>query len=100
MSYVSVELSAEDTFSLWIKPSQNTKVVTLLSGFLDLIITGTWSGTLTLQKRYNHGILEGYTDIFDGDSISSNLWQLIEDYSEMLNLESDLNLEIIFLGQR
>ncbi|MCD6435119.1 MAG: hypothetical protein J7L15_01825 [Clostridiales bacterium] len=82
MSFVAIELSAENTFSAWIAPSKNAKIVTLPSGFLDLIITGTWSGTLTIQKRYYHGILDGYTDIFDGDLIDSNLWRTIEDYSE------------------
>ena len=81
MGYVTAELSAEDTFSDWISPNQNSKIITLPSGFLDLIVSGTWSGILTLQKRYDHGV-DGITDVFDGDLITSNLWKLIEDYSE------------------
>jgi len=82
--YIATELSAGDSFSDWIKPKQNTKIITLPSGFLDLIITGSWSGSLTLQKRYNHGTDEDpdYTEIFDVDTITINKCRIIEDYSE------------------
>ena len=87
MTYVAAELSENNTFSDWIKPKQNAKIITLPSGFLDLIITGTWSGTLTLQKRYNHGTDDDpdYTDIFDVDSITINKCRMIEDYSECVD---------------
>ena len=82
--FVASDLSGSDKFSNWIPPKLNPKIYTLPSGFLDLIISGTWSGILTVQKRYNHGTEDNpdYTDIFDVMSITTNGCHLIEDYSE------------------
>jgi len=82
--FVDSELSNSDEYSDWIPPKLNPKIYTLPSGFLDLIVSGTWSGALTVQKRYNHGTKDNpnYTDAFDVMTIVSNSCHLIEDYSE------------------
>ena len=86
MARKTASLSAENTFTDWITPTQQAG--TLFKGpfgFLDLIISGTWAGTLTAQKRHLTGGTVSadytYTDPFDVDDFTANTVEYIEDFS-------------------
>lgn len=86
MARKTASLVAENTFCDWISPTIQTIAGVAPMGFLDLIVSGTWSGTLTLQKRHITGgdSIDGYTysDPFTVESYTDNPDpSLIEDHS-------------------
>ena len=81
--YTNSDLTAEDTYSDWISPITSGQYPERL-GYLDVAITGTWSGTLTLQKRHAHhtsGVLS-YTGPYDVEQFTGNVCKVIIDKSE------------------
>lgn len=78
---VTATLTAENTFSDWIKPLDQLSYGINGVGFLDLAINGTWAGTLTVQKRHFHGSTPTYTDAYDVVEYTANAVKLIEDHS-------------------
>jgi len=85
-SFVTESVAAENTFTDWISPKSQKRSGSDRKGFLDLVISGTWSGTVTVQKRYGHGSGSEsdrtYTDPFDVVSYTANTVKLIEDSSD------------------
>ena len=76
MSSVTANLVAQNTFTDWIAPKkQLTKGVTG-AGFLNFAVSGTWAGTITIQKRFDEG---SAIDVTDGTT-TSNATKLIEDH--------------------
>jgi hypothetical protein len=74
MPSTSENLVAENTFTDWIKPkNKNSK---RNAGFLNLSVSGTWVGTVTVQYRYDGG---GTIDLPDG-AFTANTSRIIEDY--------------------
>ena len=81
MSREIATLSAQDTFTSWIAPTRKGSTGFDSEGFLNLIISGTWAGTLTIQKRHQNGP-GSYTASFDlPTEFTANSVQLIEDHS-------------------
>ena len=60
----------------WISPVQQKGRGVNAAGYLNLAISGTWSGTLTLQKRYSDATATTY----DVKEYTANDAELIEDY--------------------
>ena len=76
MPSTSENLVAQNTFTDWIKPkNKNSK---RNAGFLNLSVSGTWVGTITVQYRYNEG---DAIDLPDGE-FTANTSRLIEDYED------------------
>jgi len=69
--YKTASLTAENTFTDWLAPFKK-------SGYIDFAITGTWAGTLTIQKRQERGGV--YTDPIDVESYIANSANYIEDH--------------------
>jgi len=81
MSKSIATLSAENTFNDWLAPTRKGSTGFDSEGFLNLIISGTWAGTITIQKRHQNGA-DSYTDPFDlPTEFTANTVQLIEDHS-------------------
>ena len=76
--YTTASLIAADTYTDWISPKQSLEPGTA-AGFLDFMITGTWAGTLAVQKRHGHSGV--YTDPIDVTTYTANTVNLIEDHS-------------------
>lgn len=76
MAKVTVSVDEQNEFTDWIQPAQQLAHGVTGSGFLDLVISGTWGGTVTLQKK--HGT-DGTT--YDVETFTSNDAVLIEDHS-------------------
>ena len=81
MSVKTVDLTAQNTFSDWLKPIKRGSSGFDSEGFLDVMTEGTWAGTLTVQKRHFHGADPTYTNAFDVEDFTANLTKLIEDRS-------------------
>jgi hypothetical protein len=81
MSVKTVDLTAQNTFSAWLKPIKRGSSGFDSEGFLDIMTSGTWAGTLTVQKRHFHGTPAVYTDPYDVEDFTANLTKLIEDRS-------------------
>ena len=81
MSREIATLSAQNTFTSWIAPTRKGSTGFDSEGFLNLIISGTWAGTITVQKRHQTGAAT-YTDPFDlPTTFTANTVKLIEDHS-------------------
>lgn len=81
MSIKIADLIAENTFSDWLDPIRKGSSGFDGEGFLNVMTSGTWAGTLTIQKRHFHGTGPTYTDAYDIEDFTENLAQLIEDHS-------------------
>ena len=81
MANVTASLNAQNTFTDWLIPSKQLSYGVNHPGFLDLVISGTWAGTVTIQKRHFHGNAPTYTDEFDVDTFTANTVNVIEDHS-------------------
>jgi hypothetical protein len=84
MSYKTASLVAQNTFTDWIKPKPQKALGQDSLGYLDLVISGTWAGTLTVQKRHGHGNHTDditWTSEFDVEDFTANTAKLIEDHS-------------------
>jgi len=49
-----------------------------------LVISGTWAGTITVQKRHGHGSSQAdivWSSEFDVEAYTANTVKLIEDHS-------------------
>lgn len=79
MAFKDATLTAENTFTDWIEPTEQTLSGVGPMGFLDLIISGTWAGTITVQKKFTLGDTD--SDTFDVDDYSANQALLIEDHA-------------------
>ena len=73
--YQTASLTAQNTFTDWLAPFKKSRTS---SGYMDLAITGTWVGTITVQKRYERGGV--YTDPIDVADYTVNSAELIEDH--------------------
>jgi len=84
MSYETEDLTAQNTFTDWMTLKEQLLPGRAPVGYLDLVVSGTWAGTITVQKRHGHG---GHVDDivwtseFDVDSYTENTAKLIEDHS-------------------
>lgn len=78
-SYVTASLTAENTFCDWITPKEQLSKGVQNPGFLDFMITGTWAGTLTVQKRHTHNGVS--TDPIDVTTYTTNKANMIQDHS-------------------
>jgi hypothetical protein len=78
MEYTTADLSGAGEYTDWISPKKN-KAYGTLTGFLDFMISGTWEGTLTVQKRHTHNSTP--TDPVDLVQYTTNKANLIEDHS-------------------
>ena len=76
MSKVTVSAGEENKFTDWIQPMVQLAHGVTGAGFLDLSISGTWEGTVTLQKK--HGV-DGTTH--EVETYTANAVALIEDHS-------------------
>ncbi len=60
---VSGSISAQNTFTSSISPTYKSKYIP--EGYLNVSISGTWSGTVTLQRSFDAGVtwvdVESYT---------------------------------------
>ncbi len=84
MSYVKADLTAENTFTDWIEPKEQLVKDVVGFSYLDFMATGSWAGTLTVQKRHGNVETSGdvvYTDVFDVVGYDANTCKLIEDHS-------------------
>ena len=70
MTAVTKDISAENIFTDNISPIYNNP-----SGTLNLSITGTWEGTVTLQRSFDEG--ENWYDV---DEFTSNIQTSLVDY--------------------
>jgi hypothetical protein len=70
MAAVTKDISAENTFTENISPMYNNP-----SGALNLSISGTWEGTVTLQRSFDEG--ENWYDV---DEFTLNIQTLLADY--------------------
>lgn len=86
MSKVTASISAQNTFTDWIQPAQQLMYGADGSGYLDLNISGTWVGTVTLQKK--HGA-DG--TIHDVEEYTANDVVLIEDHSPTVYYRAGIN---------
>ena len=73
--YQTASLTAENTFTDWLAPFKKSRIT---PGYIDFAITGTWAGTITVQKRYKRG--GTYTDPIDVEDYTTNEAKLIEDH--------------------
>lgn len=80
MSVVTASLTAQNTFTDWVKPKVQLTKGVCGCGFLNFSVTGTWAGTITIQKRYNEG---DAIDVTDGDT-TVNATKLIEDHESVV----------------
>ncbi len=62
-------LIAENTFTDWKRPYRDASLLRS-EGSLDIIISGTWAGTITVQKRHVHSGTP--TDTFDVSTFTAN----------------------------
>ena len=76
MAKETVSAGAENQFTDWIQPMVQLAHGVTGAGFLDLSISGTWEGTVTVQKK--HGA-DG--TVHDVEDYTANTVQLIEDHS-------------------
>ena len=73
--YQTASLTAQNTFTDWLAPFKKSRIN---PGYIDLSVTGTWAGTITVQKRYERGGV--YTDPIDVEDYTENVAKLIEDH--------------------
>jgi hypothetical protein len=73
--YKKADLTAQNTFSDWISPVKTREPK---AGYLSVSVTGTWAGTITVQKRMDHA--GTYTDPIDVEDYTENMAKLIEDH--------------------
>ena len=73
--YQTASLTAENTFTDWLAPIKKSPE---RSGYIDFFVTGTWAGTITVQKRYERSGV--YTDPIDVEDYVANSAELIEDH--------------------
>jgi len=73
--YQTASLTAQNTFTDWLATPKKSQGG---AGYIDLAITGTWEGTITVQKRYDRGGV--YTDPIDVKEYTENVAELIEDH--------------------
>jgi hypothetical protein len=78
MEYTTADLSGAGEYTDWISPKKN-KAYGTSTGFLDFMISGTWEGTLTVQKRHTHNSIP--TNPIDVETYDANNALLIEDHS-------------------
>lgn len=79
MSSVSAAITAQNTFTDWIYPSQQLSKGVLDEGYLNLSIYGTWAGTVTVQRTFDGG-----TTILDVVAYTANAERLIEDHEAII----------------
>ena len=79
MSFTTADLTAQDNYSDWIAPTEQTIPGVAPMGFLDLVISGTWAGTITVQKRFTSAGTNSAA--YDVEDYSANQSLLIEDHA-------------------
>jgi hypothetical protein len=83
-SFVLASIGAQNTYTDWIRPTMEvSKGGESQVGFLEFSLTGTWAGTVVLQKRYTNlvaGVVT-VTDPIDVDAYTANTSKLIESHS-------------------
>jgi len=77
MSVVTAAITAEDTFTDWIKAKRPSDINDANTFFLNISIAGTWVGTVTLQRRFSA------TDTpRDVETFTSNAEEALYDHEE------------------
>lgn len=77
MSVVTADITAENTFTDWIKPKRPSDINDANTFFLNISIAGTWAGTVTLQRRFSS------TDSArDVENFTSNAEEALYDHEE------------------
>ena len=70
MSAVTASLTAENTFTDWYSSRYDNA-----DGYLNLSVSGTWVGTITVQRSFDGGVTP-----LDVEQYTSNIEKYVQDF--------------------